>query len=126
LKQTYCDILAKYKSDLERPFDEATSFLNDIEVQLNTLCNGASRICVYGLSLSLFVPRLYIYIYIYMIFIFIFLYFVEFCAVGFIFPIMLRPSSLPMFFQRDLHGHTLARLAVDGQMTHMSNSKRWA
>ncbi|KAE8124257.1 hypothetical protein FH972_019159 [Carpinus fangiana] len=38
-KQTYCDILAKYKSDLERPFDEATSFLNDIEVQLNTLCN---------------------------------------------------------------------------------------
>jgi hypothetical protein len=50
-----------------------------------------------SLSLSLFVPRLYIYIY--MIFIFIFLYFVEFCAVGFIFPIMLRPSSLPMFFQ---------------------------
>ncbi|XP_062169478.1 homeobox protein knotted-1-like 6 isoform X1 [Alnus glutinosa] len=47
MQETYCDILCKYKSDLERPFDEATSFLNDIEVQLNTLCNGASRICVY-------------------------------------------------------------------------------
>ncbi|KAG6635167.1 hypothetical protein I3843_11G023400 [Carya illinoinensis] len=45
--ETYCDVLAKYKSDLERPFDEATSFLNDIETQLNTLCNGASRSRVY-------------------------------------------------------------------------------
>nr|XP_023908144.1 homeobox protein knotted-1-like 6 [Quercus suber] len=45
--ETYCDILSKYKSDLKRPFDEATSFLNNIETQLNTLCNnGASRTCV--------------------------------------------------------------------------------
>ncbi|GMY14876.1 homeobox protein knotted-1-like 6 [Fagus crenata] len=44
--ETYCDMLAKYKSDLKRPFDEATSFLNNIETQLNTLCNGASRTCL--------------------------------------------------------------------------------
>ncbi|EEF51975.1 homeobox protein knotted-1-like 6 isoform X2 [Ricinus communis] len=37
--ETYCDILVKYKSDLSRPFNEATTFLNDIEAQLNTLCN---------------------------------------------------------------------------------------
>ncbi|XP_065875436.1 homeobox protein knotted-1-like 6 [Euphorbia lathyris] len=41
--QTYCDILVKYKSDLSRPFIEATSFLNDIEAQFNTLCNSSTR-----------------------------------------------------------------------------------
>ncbi|XP_009595315.1 homeobox protein knotted-1-like 2 [Nicotiana tomentosiformis] len=35
---TYCDVLAKFKSDLERPFNEATTFLNDIETQLTNLC----------------------------------------------------------------------------------------
>ncbi|XP_075504753.1 homeobox protein knotted-1-like 6 [Primulina tabacum] len=34
--ETYCDILMKYKSDLSKPFEEATSFLNNIETQL---CN---------------------------------------------------------------------------------------
>ncbi|ESQ34442.1 hypothetical protein EUTSA_v10008711mg [Eutrema salsugineum] len=38
--ETYCDILVKYKSDLARPFDEATSFLNKIEMQLRNLCTG--------------------------------------------------------------------------------------
>ncbi|KAJ0231944.1 Homeobox protein knotted-1-like 6 [Hirschfeldia incana] len=38
--ETYCDILAKYKSDLARPFDEATTFLNKIETQLQDLCTG--------------------------------------------------------------------------------------
>ncbi|XP_015075208.1 homeobox protein knotted-1-like 6 isoform X2 [Solanum pennellii] len=33
--ETYCDILLKYKSDLSRPFDEATTFLNKIEMQLD-------------------------------------------------------------------------------------------
>ncbi|CAN1310865.1 Homeobox protein knotted-1-like 6, partial [Linum perenne] len=42
LQETYCDVLVKYKSDLERPFDEATSFLNNIEIQLRNLCTGAS------------------------------------------------------------------------------------
>ncbi|KAI3467554.1 hypothetical protein Pfo_024217 [Paulownia fortunei] len=37
--ETYCDVLVKYKSDLSRPFDEATSFLNKIETQLVNLCN---------------------------------------------------------------------------------------
>ncbi|XP_056849080.1 homeobox protein knotted-1-like 6 [Raphanus sativus] len=38
--ETYCEILVKYKSDLERPFDEATTFLNKIEMQLRNLCTG--------------------------------------------------------------------------------------
>ncbi|QCD90656.1 homeobox protein knotted-1-like 6 [Vigna unguiculata] len=40
--ETYCDMLVKYKSDLARPFDEATTFLNKIEMQLSHLCTGAS------------------------------------------------------------------------------------
>lgn len=39
--ETYCDMLVKYKLDLKRPFDEATTFLNKIELQLSNLCNGA-------------------------------------------------------------------------------------
>ncbi|KAL0408594.1 UNVERIFIED_CONTAM: Homeobox protein knotted-1-like 6 [Sesamum radiatum] len=41
--ETYCDILVKYKTDLSRPFDEATSFLNKIETQLVNLCKGKSK-----------------------------------------------------------------------------------
>ncbi|KAJ9140303.1 hypothetical protein P3X46_030966 [Hevea brasiliensis] len=41
--ETYCDILVKYKSDLSRPLNEATTFLNDVEAQLNILCNSSSR-----------------------------------------------------------------------------------
>ncbi|RDX83447.1 Homeobox protein knotted-1-like 6, partial [Mucuna pruriens] len=40
--ETYCDMLVKYKSDLARPFDEATTFLSKIEMQLSHLCTGAS------------------------------------------------------------------------------------
>ncbi|KAG5050739.1 hypothetical protein AAZX31_02G034800 [Glycine max] len=40
--EAYCDMLVKYKSDLARPFDEATTFLNKIEMQLSHLCTGAS------------------------------------------------------------------------------------
>lgn len=36
--ETFCDVLVKYKSDLSRPFDEATAFLNQIEFQLRNLC----------------------------------------------------------------------------------------
>ncbi|XP_023762234.1 homeobox protein knotted-1-like 6 [Lactuca sativa] len=36
--ETYCQVLGKYKSDLARPFDEATVFLNNIETQLGNLC----------------------------------------------------------------------------------------
>lgn len=42
MKETYCDVLMKYKSDLERPFNEATTFLNKVELQLRNLCTGAS------------------------------------------------------------------------------------
>ncbi|KAK1403302.1 ELK domain-containing protein/KNOX1 domain-containing protein/KNOX2 domain-containing protein/Homeobox_KN domain-containing protein [Heracleum sosnowskyi] len=38
--ETYCNILVKYKSDLSRPFDEATSFLSNIEAQLGDLCKA--------------------------------------------------------------------------------------
>lgn len=41
--ETYCDMLVKYKSDLARPFDEATTFLNKIETQLSNLCTGAAN-----------------------------------------------------------------------------------
>ncbi|KAK4429810.1 Homeobox protein knotted-1-like 6 [Sesamum alatum] len=37
--ETYCAILVKYKWDLWRPFDEATSFLNNIQAQLLHLRN---------------------------------------------------------------------------------------
>ncbi|KAI9125243.1 hypothetical protein K1719_003859 [Acacia pycnantha] len=40
--ETYCHVLLKHKSDLARPFNEATSFLNQIETQLSNLCAGAS------------------------------------------------------------------------------------
>ncbi|GAV61983.1 ELK domain-containing protein/KNOX1 domain-containing protein/KNOX2 domain-containing protein/Homeobox_KN domain-containing protein [Cephalotus follicularis] len=40
--ETYCDMLVKYKSDLERPFDEANTFLNKMEMQLRNLCIDAS------------------------------------------------------------------------------------
>ncbi|GMJ13213.1 KNOTTED1-like homeobox gene 6 [Hibiscus trionum] len=40
--ETYCDVLVKFKSDLSRPFDEATTFLNKVEMQLRNLCTGAS------------------------------------------------------------------------------------
>ncbi|XP_047317877.1 homeobox protein knotted-1-like 6 [Impatiens glandulifera] len=35
----FCDMLMKYKSDLSRSFNEATTFLNKIEIQLGNLCN---------------------------------------------------------------------------------------
>ena len=40
--ETYYDMLVKCKSDLLRPFDEATTFLNRTEMQLQNLCTGAS------------------------------------------------------------------------------------
>lgn len=37
---TFCEILLKYKSDLMRPLDEASTFLNNIEKQFGNLCKG--------------------------------------------------------------------------------------
>ncbi|XAR49262.1 hypothetical protein NMG60_11032391 [Bertholletia excelsa] len=37
--ESYCKVLRRYKEELSKPFDEATSFLNDVESQLNSLCN---------------------------------------------------------------------------------------
>ncbi|XP_076916477.1 homeobox protein knotted-1-like 6 [Bidens hawaiensis] len=38
--ETYCDLLDKYRSDLARPIDEATMFLNNMQTQLTNLCKG--------------------------------------------------------------------------------------
>nr|ADK26527.1 HERMIT-like protein 1 [Petunia x hybrida] len=40
--ETYCEVLAKFKSDLARPFNEATIFLNNIETQLSNLWINAA------------------------------------------------------------------------------------
>lgn len=48
VQETYYDMLVKYKSDLSRPFHEATTFLNSIETQLSNLCKGDP----FSLSLS--------------------------------------------------------------------------
>ncbi|KAJ3694283.1 hypothetical protein LUZ60_009763 [Juncus effusus] len=37
--ETYCDVLVKYNSELRRPFEEATSFLDSMASQLSHLCN---------------------------------------------------------------------------------------
>ncbi|QCE14512.1 homeobox protein knotted-1-like 6 [Vigna unguiculata] len=36
---TFYDLLVKYKSDLSRPFNEATMFLTHMETQLHSICN---------------------------------------------------------------------------------------
>ncbi|OWM90510.1 hypothetical protein CDL15_Pgr014813 [Punica granatum] len=46
--EAYHDTLMRYKTDLSRPFEEATSFLKKIENQLNTLCSGSSTNCASG------------------------------------------------------------------------------
>lgn len=40
--ETYCELLDKYRSDLARPFDEATTFLNNMQTQLTNLCKGTN------------------------------------------------------------------------------------
>ncbi|XWS57432.1 hypothetical protein CRYUN_Cryun09bG0173700 [Craigia yunnanensis] len=39
--ESYCEVLQRYKEELSKPFDEATTFLSNIESQLNNLCKGA-------------------------------------------------------------------------------------
>ncbi|OMO86276.1 hypothetical protein CCACVL1_09673 [Corchorus capsularis] len=36
--ESYCEVLHRYKEELSKPFDEATTFLSNIESQLNNLC----------------------------------------------------------------------------------------
>ncbi|KAJ6795643.1 homeotic protein knotted-1-like [Iris pallida] len=37
--ETYCDVLVKYRSDLARPLEEASTFLRSMEDQLSHLCS---------------------------------------------------------------------------------------
>ncbi|KAJ4831920.1 Oxysterol-binding protein OBPa [Turnera subulata] len=39
--ESYCEVLHRYKEELSKPFDEATSFLSSIESQLSNLCEGS-------------------------------------------------------------------------------------
>ncbi|XP_058076977.1 homeobox protein knotted-1-like 1 [Magnolia sinica] len=39
---SYCEVLIRYKDELSKPFDEATTFLSEIELQLSNLCTGTS------------------------------------------------------------------------------------
>ncbi|KAA8536740.1 hypothetical protein F0562_029218 [Nyssa sinensis] len=36
--ESYCEVLHRYKEELSKPFDEATTFLSNIESQLSSLC----------------------------------------------------------------------------------------
>ncbi|GLT88418.1 hypothetical protein SLE2022_064450 [Rubroshorea leprosula] len=36
--ESYCEVLRRYKEELSKPFDEATTFLSNIESQLSNLC----------------------------------------------------------------------------------------
>ncbi|KAB5529151.1 hypothetical protein DKX38_019232 [Salix brachista] len=38
--ESYCEVLHRYKEELFKPFDEATTFLSGIESQLRSLCKG--------------------------------------------------------------------------------------
>ncbi|EEF49963.1 homeobox protein knotted-1-like 1 [Ricinus communis] len=38
--ESYCEVLHRYKEELSKPFDEATTFFSDIESQLSNLCKG--------------------------------------------------------------------------------------
>lgn len=61
LKETYCEMLDKYRSDLARPFDEATTFLNNMQTQLNNLCKGTTVTYNTGTVLTL-VTVLYLWV----------------------------------------------------------------
>jgi len=43
-QEAYYDMLVKYREELTRPIEEAKDFMQRIESQLNTLCNGTVRI----------------------------------------------------------------------------------
>ncbi|KAF9604578.1 hypothetical protein IFM89_008022 [Coptis chinensis] len=40
--ESYCKVLVQYKQELSKPFDEAATFLSNIETQLNDICEGMS------------------------------------------------------------------------------------
>lgn len=42
-KETYCEVLSKYKLDLAKPYDEATTFLSNMESQLSNLRNNTFK-----------------------------------------------------------------------------------
>ncbi|KAE8702674.1 Homeobox protein knotted-1-like 10 [Hibiscus syriacus] len=39
--ESYCEVLNRYQQELSKPFNEATTFLSNMESQLSSLCKGA-------------------------------------------------------------------------------------
>ncbi|XP_039021963.1 homeobox protein knotted-1-like 1 [Hibiscus syriacus] len=39
--ESYCEVLHRYRKELSKPFNEATTFLSNMESQLSNLCKGA-------------------------------------------------------------------------------------
>lgn len=71
VEETYCDVLMKYKCDLSRPFDEATAFLNDVQLQLSHLSYSPASVPTLSgqyIYIYFFLIKVYIYIYIYIYF----------------------------------------------------------
>ncbi|PKA62319.1 Homeobox protein knotted-1-like 1 [Apostasia shenzhenica] len=41
-KETYCRVLLRYKDELSKPFNDASSFLNSVEAELRELCKAST------------------------------------------------------------------------------------
>uniref|UniRef100_A0A5B7ATI4 Putative homeobox protein knotted-1-like 1 isoform X1 n=1 Tax=Davidia involucrata TaxID=16924 RepID=A0A5B7ATI4_DAVIN len=50
--ESYCEVLHRYKEELSKPFDEATTFLSNIESQLSSLCKETLTMSTTSLTSS--------------------------------------------------------------------------
>nr|GMC54437.1 homeobox protein knotted-1-like 2 [Ipomoea batatas] len=48
--ETYCDVLLKYKSCVERPFVEANEFISNMQTQLHNLCSATTHNIISGVA----------------------------------------------------------------------------
>lgn len=44
MKESYCGALKRYKEELSKPIDEASTFLSNMESELNNLCNESPTV----------------------------------------------------------------------------------
>lgn len=51
-QEGYYRMLVKYREELTKPIQEAADFMERVESQLNTLCNGSFQILASGTSSS--------------------------------------------------------------------------
>ncbi|KAK4491351.1 hypothetical protein RD792_002087 [Penstemon davidsonii] len=52
--KSYCEVLHKYREEVSKPFDEATSFLSSIESELTNLCRQTLIAPAAGKSISIY------------------------------------------------------------------------